>query len=67
MKWLSARSHAPILKITVKDPRPSYTTWDRVEGTVTVTAPYDTNVNNIQITYEGMQLIQSFNLWPNDI
>ncbi|RAK88516.1 hypothetical protein BO79DRAFT_265751 [Aspergillus costaricaensis CBS 115574] len=53
MKWLSARSYAPILKITVKDPRPSYTTWDRVEGTVTVTAPYDTNVNNIQITFEG--------------
>lgn len=57
MKWLSARSHAPILKITVKDPRPSYTTWDRIEGIVTVTAPNDTNVNNIQITFEGMQLI----------
>ncbi|GLA60834.1 hypothetical protein AtubIFM54640_001331 [Aspergillus tubingensis] len=53
MKWLSAISHAPILKITIKDPRPSYATWDRVEGTVTVTAPYDTNVNNIQITFEG--------------
>ncbi|OJI88821.1 hypothetical protein ASPTUDRAFT_79832 [Aspergillus tubingensis CBS 134.48] len=53
MKWLSARSHAPILKITVKDPRPSYTTWDRVEGTVTVTAPNDTKFNNVQITFEG--------------
>ncbi|PYH64322.1 uncharacterized protein BO88DRAFT_474530 [Aspergillus vadensis CBS 113365] len=53
MKWLSARSHAPIIKITIKDPKPSYTTWDRIEGIVTVAAPNDTNVNNIQITMEG--------------
>ncbi|PYH35326.1 uncharacterized protein BO87DRAFT_356516 [Aspergillus neoniger CBS 115656] len=53
MNWLSAKSHAPIIKITIKDPKPSYTTWDRIEGTVTVTAPNDTNVNNTQITFEG--------------
>ncbi|GKZ39461.1 hypothetical protein AbraIFM66950_000369 [Aspergillus brasiliensis] len=53
MKWLSARSHAPKLTITIKDPKPYYTTWDRMEGSVTVTMDNKTAFNNIQITFEG--------------
>ncbi|GLA53388.1 hypothetical protein AnigIFM63604_010480 [Aspergillus niger] len=53
MKWLTARPCAPKLTITIKNPKPIYTTWDRVEGTVTVTTHDETDFNNIKITFEG--------------
>ncbi|GKZ25516.1 hypothetical protein AbraCBS73388_001154, partial [Aspergillus brasiliensis] len=59
MKWLAARSRAPKLSITIKDPKPNYTTWDRIEGTVTVTTDSKTAFNNIQITFEGSSRVAS--------
>ncbi|KAI2932534.1 hypothetical protein CBS63078_1304 [Aspergillus niger] len=53
MKWLTARPGAPKLSITIENPKPIYTTWDRVEGTVTVTTHDETDFNNIKITFEG--------------
>ncbi|KAI2919294.1 hypothetical protein CBS147352_829 [Aspergillus niger] len=52
MKWLTARPGAPKLSITIENPKPIYTTWDRVEGTVTVTTHDETDFNNIKITFE---------------
>ncbi|OJJ70314.1 hypothetical protein ASPBRDRAFT_128603 [Aspergillus brasiliensis CBS 101740] len=59
MKWLAARSRAPKLTITIKDPKPNYTTWDRIEGTVTVTTDSKTAFNDIQITFEGSSRVAS--------
>lgn len=67
MKWLTARPGAPKLSITIENPKPIYTTWDRVEGTVTVTTHDETDFNNIKITFEGILFVQSLNYCPNSI
>lgn len=39
----------------------SYTTLDKIEGEVSITAPSDTSFDDILITFEGMRLL-SFQL-----
>ncbi|MCJ1291676.1 hypothetical protein MMC34_003221 [Xylographa carneopallida] len=48
----------PKIDITLNDPQeenvvPSYTTLDKIEGTVSISAPVDLNFDDIHITFQG--------------
>ncbi|MCJ1378907.1 hypothetical protein MMC17_002006 [Xylographa soralifera] len=48
----------PRIEITLNDPQeenqvPSYTTLDKIEGTVSIAAPVDLNFDDIHITFQG--------------
>ncbi|KAF4155546.1 hypothetical protein CNMCM8927_008598 [Aspergillus lentulus] len=64
MKWASAASRdlaspfkrsVPRVTTTIKisEPKQGYTTWDLIEGTITVTVNDETAFDNINITFEG--------------
>ncbi|KAL5362222.1 hypothetical protein BJX96DRAFT_185861 [Aspergillus floccosus] len=48
-------SSSPRVTITIElnDPKQSYTTWDQIEGTITVAVDDETTFDNISITFEG--------------
>lgn len=53
----SARLHVDIvLKGQTKGLVPSYTTFDRIEGEVHITADKDTEFDQIQINFEGSSI-----------
>ncbi|KAF5855187.1 hypothetical protein ETB97_009741 [Aspergillus alliaceus] len=64
MKWASVTSRdlaspfkrsVPRVTTTIKvsEPKQGYTTWDLIEGTITVTVNDETAFDNINITFEG--------------
>ncbi|KAF9891465.1 hypothetical protein FE257_003931 [Aspergillus nanangensis] len=43
----------PKIAIELSDPKQRYTTWDQIEGTVTVTVDNETTFDDVDITFEG--------------
>jgi hypothetical protein len=54
------QNNKPTMEVTLKTPEgrreeyvTSYSTLDRIEGTVTITPPHDTKFDSFEITFEG--------------
>ncbi|KAI5359439.1 putative arrestin-like protein [Septoria linicola] len=53
LRKLSGFGQKVIIDIKINNPRPTYTTLDRIEGIVSILAPMDTNFDEIDIEFVG--------------